>query len=116
MEYDLLPVHVKHDAPAVGEYDPKTKFLSTERRTTMAPELDKMTEERFIEDKKALNPAANQYDVNTKLTDRRNTAAPMLDKQTSERFGMDKDQLNAPACNQYAVDTKAVDRRTTMAP
>lgn len=40
--------------PDVGSYDPRRKFLSTERRTTMAPMLDKQTEERFRDDKEKL--------------------------------------------------------------
>lgn len=47
MEYDIMPQQTLPNNPDVGSYDPRRKFLSTERRTTMAPMLDKQTEERF---------------------------------------------------------------------
>lgn len=76
-----MPQQTLPNNPDVGSYDPRRKFLSTERRTTMAPMLDKQTEERFRDDKEKLAAMApNQYDPSTKATDRRTTAAPQLDK------------------------------------
>ena len=73
------------NAPAPGQYDPNVK--ATERRTTAAPQLAKMSEDRFDIPADKLNaPAPGQYDPNIKATERRMTAGPQLDKMTVERF------------------------------
>ena len=67
------------EAPSAAHYEPNAKTV--ERRTTAAPQLAKMNEERFKCDPDKLNaPAPGQYEPSKKFVDRRTTAAPQLAK------------------------------------
>ena len=116
-EYDIMAQPIDNENPCAADYDPKWKMLSTERRTTMAPQLAKQSEERFKEDADKLNaPAPGQYDPNVKATERRTTAAPRLSKMQEDRFDIPADKLNAPAPGQYDPNIRATERRMTAGP